>query len=156
MWSLTFWQFLFALTPFLGCPKDWVANDTYCYKVNATYQPDSMEKAQEKCKEMSARLPIIKSKQENIFIASLMSKEIHRVWLGMKSRGNYKFFWFDGSSAENNNNKRYSAWATGEPKHPHQWCAYMSISKSVPEWYAATCSNYPAKPPFFICQKSRL
>ena len=148
---------MFTRTPLLGCPKDWVANDTYCYKLNANYKAKSMEKAQEKCEEMSARLPIIKSKQENIFIASLMSKERDRVWLGMKRGENSGFFWFDGSSAENNIDKRYSAWATGEPKGQFQWCAYMSISNSVPEWYAFTCNPFNVKPPFLLlCQKSRL
>ena len=116
-----------------------------------------MDKAKEKCDEMSARLPIIKSKQENIFIASLMSKERDRVWLGMKRGINYGFFRFDGSSAENNTDKRYSAWATGEPKSQFQWCAYMSISNSVPEWYAAACNPFKVKSPFLLlCQKSRL
>ena len=106
---------------------------------------------------MSARLPIIKSKQENIFIASLMSEERPRVWLGVKKTSeNSKFFWSDGSPAENNNDKRYSAWARGHPKGEFLWCAYMSISNSVPEWYASIC-NYPMnKPPFLLCQKSRL
>ena len=144
---------MFARTPFLGCPKDWVANETYCYKLNASWQADSMDKAKEKCEEMSARLPIIKLKQENIFIASLMSKEGDRVWLGMKRRDNRKFFWFDGSSAENNNDKRYSAWARGQPQGETKWCAYMSISNSGPRWYASLCDYYKAKPPFILCQK---
>ena len=148
---------MFARTPFLGCPKDWVANDTYCYKLNASCQVDSMDKAKEKCEEMSARLPIIKSKQENIFIASLMSKEGDRVWLGMKRGINYGFFWFDGSSAENNIDKRYSAWATGEPKDQFQWCAYMSISNSVSEWYSFSCNPFKSTRPFLLlCQKLRL
>ncbi|XP_068706613.1 fibrillin-1-like [Montipora foliosa] len=142
-----------------GCPKDWVANDKYCYKL-ASDPPDRfyrMKYAQRKCKEMRGDLPIIKSEQENTFIAGLMRSTLtRRVWLGIKRDSKGTLLWLDGISAENPNSKRYNGWANGEPNGDN--CAYMDVSlPNVPKWYDGLCDyRFPYKPPFLLCQKSRL
>ena len=55
--------------------------------------------AREKCENISAKLPIIKSESENNFILGLMSKQIAWVWLGME-RKQGKMVWFDNTPAE--------------------------------------------------------
>ena len=101
----------------MGCPKDWVANDKYCYKL-ASDPPGrffKLEDARKKCEEMTGDLPVIKSEQENTFIAGLMrSTRKPWVWLGIKREGKGNLLWFDGISAEKTNSKRYNAWANGE------------------------------------------
>ena len=149
---------LFAHIPFLGCPKDWVPNDKYCYKL--ARNPDRSDKlvdARKKCQEMLARLPIIKSEKENNFIAGLMrSTRTYWIWLGIKRDGKGNLLWFDGISAEKTNSKRYSAWANGEPNNKS--CAYMVLPFSnVAKWYAHQCDyHFPFASPFLLCQKSRL
>ena len=51
---------------------DSAVHDNYCYKI-ASNRPEKLYDARRACQEMSADLPIIKSKQENTFIVSLMS-----------------------------------------------------------------------------------
>ena len=149
---------LFSCIPFLDCPEDWLETDTYCYKM-ATDVPNKLQDARQNCQNMlAAQLPIIKSQQENTFIAGLMSDEKPRIWLGMKRENiNGMFQWFDGTSAEENNNG-YNAWANGKPRSNTFKCAYMSIHQSnVPgTWHDGSCFYYPAPPPFLLCQKSRL
>ncbi|XP_068699022.1 uncharacterized protein [Montipora foliosa] len=134
------------------CPKDWVANDKYCYILLAD-QPKKLEDARKTCQKILADIPIIKSEQENNFIARLMrqaGKKIVR--LGMK-RENGNLLWFDGISAEKTNSKRYNAWGTGRPRNKN--CAHMIVSSA--KWFDEYC-EYPsfARAPFAFCQKSRL
>ena len=64
--------------------------------------------AQNKCKRISAKLPIIKSESENNFILGLMSKQKPWVWLGMK-RKHGKMLWFDDTPTEPSDGALYSA-----------------------------------------------
>ena len=72
--------------------------------------------AQEKCRNMSAKLPIIKSESENTFIRGLMSKGKDWIWLGMR-RKNGKMVWLDGTPAEPSDGALYSAWYPYEPSN---------------------------------------
>lgn len=55
--------------------------------------------SKEKCKEMSAKLPIFKSESENSFFLGLMSNQKPWVWLGMKRKLG-KMVWFYDAPAE--------------------------------------------------------
>ncbi|XP_068743260.1 protein kinase C-binding protein NELL2-like isoform X2 [Montipora capricornis] len=144
-----------------GCPKDWVPNDKYCYKL-ASDRLDrfyELNDARKNCKEMTGDLPIIKSEQENTFLAGLMQSTLtRRVWLGIKRDGKGKLLWFDGISVEKTNSKRYSAWANGEPNGKNCAYVYMDLRFSnVAKWYAGQCDyHFPFASPFLLCQKSRL
>ena len=84
-----------------------------CYRMT-TDRRYLMRNARQRCKEVLADLPIIKSQSENEFICSLMEKEdMEYVWLGMK-RNQSGFFWFDGSPAEPSQGALYSAWKNNE------------------------------------------
>ena len=65
-----------------------------------------LKDAQEKCKKMSATLPIIKSDSANNFI--LMLERVW-VWLGME-RKNGRMVWFDNTPAELSEGALYNAW----------------------------------------------
>ena len=56
----------------------------------------TLNDAQDKCKKMSANLPIIKPNSVNTFINTVGS---YWVWLGMK-RKNGRMVWFDNTPAE--------------------------------------------------------
>ena len=73
----------------------------------------TLKEAQDKCKEMSANLPIIKSDSANAFIVTLGK---FWVWLGMK-RKNGKMVWFDNTPAEPSEGALYSEWKNGEPSN---------------------------------------
>ncbi|XP_068733688.1 protein kinase C-binding protein NELL2-like isoform X1 [Montipora capricornis] len=137
-----------------GCTKDWRASDKYCYKL-LKVQPKVMIDAQKKCQEMLADLPIIKSDQENTFIANLMKTytEIREVWLGMKVAPPDKWLWVDDTSVEETNSSRYNGWADGEPQR-YKFCAYIKFSGSsnVLKWHGSNC-ELPGGAPFLLCQK---
>ncbi|XP_068685613.1 protein kinase C-binding protein NELL2-like isoform X2 [Montipora foliosa] len=140
------------------CPKDWVANDKYCYK-RLAHRPKKLQVARDQCKKKLALadLPIIKSEQENTFIAGLMTLTPPAPWvrLGIK-REEGELRWFGGISAEKTNKKRYNAWANDEPKAGYH-CAYIKFSGSpnVSKWYGGPCDYDVGKAPFLLCQKPR-
>lgn len=137
------------LLRFLGCPKNWVEHDKYCYKL-ASDQPDKLNDARVTCQEMLGDLPIIKSKQQNTFIVRLM-QSMKKEWfrLGMK-RLNGQLLWFDNISAETSNTARYNAWGENEPNGEN--CAYVRLKE---DWNDDKC-DYSGSAPSVLCQKARL
>ena len=135
-----FWQFqrTYCVFFFLGCTKDWLVNGTYCYKVT-NYRPKNLKDAQKICQDMSADLPIIKSEQENVFIAGLITNHTSFVRLGMK-REKGQLLWFDGASAERSNiTARYNAWGDNQPSNKTgENCAYIGFTQ---KWNDKPC-NY--------------
>ncbi|XP_074607503.1 uncharacterized protein LOC141860331 [Acropora palmata] len=68
----------------LDCQEGWVEHNHSCYRMTS-FLRHSIIYARQRCKKMSAELPIIKSQSENDFICSLMgNKDIEYVWLGME------------------------------------------------------------------------
>ena len=107
--------------------------------------------AKEKCKQMSEKLAIIKSKAENTFILGLMSMQKVWVWLGMERR-NGKIVWFDGAPAEPSSGALYSAWDTFEPSNGlKENCAYLDFGKK--KWNDNICDFGKANGPLVLCQK---
>ena len=107
--------------------------------------------AKEKCKQMSAKLPIIKSNAENTFILGLMSRQKVWVWLGMERR-NGKMVCFDGAPAEPSSGALYSAWDTFEPSNGlNENCAYLDFGKK--KWDDNICDFGKANGPLVLCQK---
>ena len=106
-----------------------------------------------KCKQMSAKLPIIKSESENTFILGLMSAQKSWVWLGMKRKGG-KMVWFDDTSAEPSDEAVYSAWKGGQTSNEgNENCAYLNFHDKT--WNDNKC-NYGNNPsPYVLCQKER-
>ena len=110
--------------------------------------------ARQRCKKMSAELPIIKSQSENDFICSLMkNKDIEYVWLGM-ARNKSGFFWFDGSPAEPSQGALYSAWKDNELERG-SWisekCALLELNTK--KWRDHDCIY--KKSVYVLCQKGR-
>ena len=107
--------------------------------------------ARQRCKEMSADLPIIKSQPENDFILSLMKEQY--VWLGME-RNKSGFFWFDGSPAEPSHGALYSAWKNNELERG-DWmdekCAFLELNTK--KWRDHHCIY--KKNIYVLCQKRR-
>ena len=112
-----------------------------------------MKNARQRCKEMSADLPIIKSQSENDFIHRLMEKEdINYVWLGME-RNNSGFFWFDGSPAEPSDQRTmYSAWKDNE-RNLGTWRKCASLESNTKNWRDHRC--YCKAKIYVLCQKGR-
>ena len=109
-----------------------------------------VDDAQEKCKKLLAKLPIIKSESENSFILGLMSAEKVWVWLGMK-RKQGKMVWFDDTPAETSNGAFYSAWKTNEPSNNgNEDCAYLDFH--VKAWNDYKCNYVNQAGPFVLCQ----
>ena len=109
--------------------------------------------AQNKCKRISAKLPIIKSESENNFILGLMSKQKSWVWLGMK-RKHGKMVWFDDTPTEPSDGALYSAWKENEPSNnQNEDCAYMDFHSRG--WTAYKCHYTPNTGPYVFCQKER-
>ena len=107
--------------------------------------------AKEKCKQMSAKLPIIKSNAENTFILGLMSRQKVWEWLGMERR-NGKMVCFDGAPAEPSSGALYSAWDTFEPSNGlNENCAYLDFGKK--KWNDNICDFGKANGPLVLCQK---
>ncbi|XP_067047647.1 CD209 antigen-like protein C isoform X2 [Acropora muricata] len=133
-----------------GCPEGWAVHNNSCYYM--TGEPSSkLNDAQDKCRNISANLPIIKSEAENSFITGLMSGQKDWVWLGIK-REKDKMVWFDGKQAEPLHGALYSAWATGEPsKKEKEHCAYLAYSSK--RWNDDMCDYTPDNCPFVLCQK---
>ena len=111
-----------------------------------------MKIARQRCKEISAELPIIKSQSENDFIHRLMEGEdLEYVWLGME-RNNSGFFWFDGSPAEPSQGALYSAWKNNKLEvgySRHEKCALLELNTK--NWRDHDC--YYWKKIYVLCQK---
>ena len=134
-----------------GCPEHWAVFNDSCY--NMTGETSStLNDAQNKCKKISAKLPIIKSASENLFILGLMSKQKVWVWLGMK-RKHGKMVWFDNTPAEPSDGAPYSAWGKHEPSsQKHEICAYINFERV---WRDNKCDYSPNSGPYVLCQKER-
>ena len=113
-----------------------------------------MKSARQRCNDMSADLPIIKSQSENDFIQSLMKMQKARyVWLGME-RNNSGFFWFDGSPAEPSQGALYSAWKDNEleiASWKNKKCAFLDLNTK--KWRDRICIYKKIK--YVLCQKGR-
>ncbi|XP_044165430.1 neurogenic locus notch homolog protein 1-like [Acropora millepora] len=142
---------------FKGCHEGWVEHNhsLYCMISNLRYQTAKhMRKARQRCEEMSADLPIIKSQSENDFIQSLMEKQhIEYVWLGM-GRNKSGFFWFDGLPAEPSQGALYSAWKN-KVLEIGSWnrekCA--SLEFTTKKWRDQKCNHEENR--YVLCQKGR-
>ena len=134
----------------LGCQKGWVEHNDSFYCTTSNPQR-TLREARQRCEEMSADLPIIKSQWENDFIANLMKQpERKRVWLGMK-RNQSGFFWLDGSPAEPSQRVPYSAWGNNELRRNHQEeknCAFLDSHSK--RWVDSNCIVDKI---YVICQK---
>ena len=109
--------------------------------------------AKEKCKQILAKLPIIKSKAENTFILGLMSKNKAWVWLGMERRHG-KMAWFDDAPAEPSDGALYSAWSRNEPSNKgNEDCAYVDFFRGT--WNDNTCDFGQGAGPLVLCQRER-
>ena len=119
-----------------------------------TGEPSSkLNDTQNKCRNMSAKPPIIKSEAENSFIIGLMSAQKAWVWLGMKRKQD-KMVWLDGTPAEPSHGALYSAWKKGEPsKNVNEDCAYLNFGDGG--WNDFKCVHSPAAGPYVLCQKER-
>ena len=110
-----------------------------------------VEYAREKCKTMSATLPIIRSESENSFILDMMSNEKSWVWLGME-RKQSKMVWFDDAPAEPSNGALYSAWKADEPSNTgNENCAYLSFPDKA--WNDNKCNYGNNASPYVLCQR---
>ena len=108
----------------------------------------TLNDAQDKCKKMSANLPIIKSDSANTFIVTLGR---FWVWLGMK-RKDRKMVWFDNTPAEPSEGALYSAWKNGEPSNKKNGnCAFLVIGTG--EWSEDKCNHGGSAGPYVLCQK---
>ena len=105
-----------------------------------------LKDAQEKCKKMSATLPIIKSDSANNFI--LMLERVW-VWLGME-RKNGRMVWFDNTPAELSEGALYNAWNSGEPNNNegNEDCAVLDFDKKK-------CDLGGNGAPYVLCQRTR-
>ena len=109
--------------------------------------------AKEKCKQKSAKLPIIKSIAENTFILGLMSRQKSWVWLGMERRHG-KMVWFDDTPAEPSNGWPYSAWAANESNNRgNENCAYLNFGSK--KWNDNKCDFGGGNGPLVLCQRER-
>ena len=108
----------------------------------------NLKDAQEKCKKMSAMLPIIKSDSANNFILTL---ERHWVWLGME-RKNGRMVWFDNTPAEPSEGALYDAWNNNEPSKDGN-CAYLDFNNR--KWNDDKCDRGGRASPNVLCQKIR-
>ena len=147
----------FPFFKFLDCHEGWVEHNhsLYCIISNLRYQTAKhMRKARQRCEEMSADLPIIKSQSENDFIQSLMEKQhIEYVWLGME-RNKSGFFWFDGSPAEPSQGALYSAWKNNVLEigsWNREKCA--SLEFTTKKWTDQKCNHEENR--YVLCQKGR-
>ena len=105
-----------------GCPKGWIAQGALCFHVIDSLSVYSV--AQQKCRDLEACLPVIKSAEENAFILSL-AKGKSRPWLGMQMKDDGKFYWGDDTPVADT----FSAWNSGEPNHLNtEKCAHMYVS----------------------------
>ena len=133
-----------------GCPEHWSVFSNSCYYMTGETS-STLNDAQNKCKRISAKLPIIKSESENNFILGLMSKQIVWVWLGMeRKRG--KMVWFDNTPAEPSDGAPYNAWWAKEPSgQANENCAYMVFYNRG--WNDDKCYYPPSPGPYVLCQK---
>ena len=135
-----------------GCPKHWLVIGNSCYYMTGE-NSQTINDAQNKCKRISAKLPIIKSESENNFILGLMSKQKPWVWLGMK-RKHGKMLWFDDTPTEPSDGALYSAWKANEPSNnQNEDCAYMDFHSRG--WTDDKCHYTPNTGPYVFCQKER-
>ncbi|XP_067046799.1 brevican core protein-like isoform X1 [Acropora muricata] len=132
-----------------GCPEHWVVHNHSCYYMTGE-RASKLNDAQEKCRIMSAKLPIIKSESENTFILGLMSRQRDWTWLGMRKKKR-KMVWLDGSPAESSDGA-FSAWKVNEPsKKGNEGCAYLNFHEKT--WNDDKC-NYGKNPaPYVLCQR---
>ena len=135
-----------------GCPKHWPVIGNSCYYMTGETS-STLKDAQNKCKKISAKLPINKSESENTFIRGLMSKEKPWVWLGM-SRKQGKMVWFDDTPAESSHGAPYNAWNIGEPSNnENEDCAYMDFHHRG--WNDNKCHYPSSSGPYVLCQEER-
>ena len=112
----------------------------------------TFDQAQKKCRQLSARLPIIKSESENSFILGLMSKTKQWVWLGMKRKKD-KMVWCDDTPAEPSNGASYDAWKKNEPSYnENEKCAYLDLHARA--WNDCKCDFHHGPGPYVLCQKA--
>ena len=130
-----------------GCPEDWKVHNHSCYYWTAE-RSSNLNDAQDKCKNMSAKLPIVKSDSLNNFIRTVGRLW---VWLGMK-RKNGKMVWFDNTPAEPSDGALYSKWKNGEPSNNgNEDCAFLNIGTG--EWNDEKCDHGGKPGPYVLCQK---
>ncbi|XP_067047592.1 uncharacterized protein [Acropora muricata] len=135
-----------------GCPDQWPGIGNSCFFMTGEAS-STLSDAQNKCKQISAKLPIIKSEPENSFILDLMSKQTDWVWLGMK-RKQGKMVWFDNTTAEPSDEALYSAWNENEPTgNADEICAYLNFDSRG--WNDNKCDFTPSSGPSVLCQKQR-
>ncbi|XP_067048268.1 brevican core protein-like isoform X1 [Acropora muricata] len=136
-----------------GCPKHWPVIGNSCYYMTGETS-STLNDAQNKCKQMSAMLPIIKSKAENTFIHGLMrTQNVAWVWLGME-REQGKMVWSDNTPAESSDGAPYNAWRASEPsRQANEKCAYLDFSDR--SWNDNKCDHTPGSGPSVLCQGER-
>ncbi|XP_044170372.1 neurocan core protein-like [Acropora millepora] len=129
-----------------GCPEGWKIHNHSCYFMTGETS-SNLKDAKDKCKKMSATLPIIKSDSANNFILSV--GEVW-VWLGM-ARKNGKMVWFDNTPAERSEGALYNAWNDGEPSSGgNEDCAFLDFHTL--KWADNKC-YYGSGGPYVLCQK---
>ena len=135
-----------------GCLEHRSGIGNSCYYMTGETS-STLNDAQNKCKQMSAKLPIIKSESENNFILGLMSEQKSWVWLGLKRQG-AKMVWFDDTPTESSDGALYSAWNTNEPSsEADENCAYINFHGG--RWNNNKCDYTPNSGPYVLCQEER-
>ena len=130
-----------------GCPEGWKAHNHSCYYWTGETS-STLNDAEDKCKKMSANLPINKSDSANTFICTLGR---YWAWLGMK-RENGKMVWFDNTPAEPFEGALYSKWRIGEPSNvKNQDWVFLVIGTG--EWSDDQCDHGGSVGPYVLCQK---
>ncbi|CAC5385745.1 MRC [Mytilus coruscus] len=118
----------------------WVYFKNSCYSINSVLA--NFVDARNSCKENSADLLIIRSKEEHNFIISQTTKHSSGAdfWMGLKRLRNQTYKWIDGS------NTNYLPWLK-EPKGDNTFCIKSSFALGT--WLGDNCNNTNR----FICEK---
>ncbi|XP_015763731.1 PREDICTED: C-type lectin domain family 4 member M-like [Acropora digitifera] len=134
------------------CREHWSGIGNSCYYMTGETS-STLNDAQNKCKKISAKLPIIKSESENTFIHGLMSAKKSWIWLGMR-RKQRRMVWSDGTPAESPDGALYSAWNKGEPSSGvDENCAYLNFHDRG--WNDNKCHYTASSVPYVLCQEER-
>ena len=156
--------YLVSLFACSGCSVGWDRHGKSCYYIDDT-PTQAWSDARAACKSRSADLPIIKSAEQNEFIASMVFQQDTitwgGVWIGIKRQADDKLYWIDGTPVAGG----YTSWSRENPSNSggNEDCAHL-MGKAGKGWEhqerkwndipCALPSSFSIKYPVILCEKS--
>ncbi|XP_075838962.1 C-type lectin domain family 4 member A-like isoform X2 [Microtus pennsylvanicus] len=129
------------------CPKDWEPFSSHCYFIPT--DSASWSKSEEKCSSMGAHLMVIRSREEQDFITTILNRKT-AYFIGLSDPGHRQWRWVD----QTRYNENTTFWHPGQPSSDHEQCVILShpYTHSSWGWNDIPCSTKQKS----VCQMKKI